>query len=523
MKRILVLSVIFVCICALLAAGCTTPAQQPPAQNPTAQPSVTQQPASPVSPKSQGDSLFAQGENAFRNSNYHAAEDYFALAKENYSAAGDKASFIKARDMVLRSMGPTVEFPYNRSAMEAEMAAAFPGVPAAELSRWLDADMTATLKSDGEVWYFEDTVNNVKYHNLSIMRAENARVKRTPLYDKLAPLIATPWKNGTGPYGDPVAYVGATEISIPRGELPANGTLKLWLPVPIETGSQTNVTIISVEPARYMKSSTGTGADLGLVYLEVPLEEITDPFLNVSARYRFVQHEQRFTIDPAKVKPYNTSSPDYRKFTAPSNNIVITPEMKAKASEIVGNETNPYLMAKKIYWDIITTHPYSHAPHLWMDMTGTPESSYVLKTGIGDCGSQSMYFAALCRSVGIPARAAGGYQMVEGTAGTHFWAEYYLEGYGWIPVDVTVSEGGEWSYNATPADLQRYHEYFFGSIDPYRYIIQKDVDIPLSPGAGDAVIPPSGWVQLPRSVCDTCPDNPLAIVSGHSKVTVTKE
>ncbi|MEI6841257.1 MAG: hypothetical protein WCK53_08320 [Methanomicrobiales archaeon] len=23
-----------------------------------------------------------------------------------------------------------------------------------------------------------------------------------------------------------------------------------------------------------------------------------------------------------------------------------------------------------------------------------------------------------------------------------------------------------------------------GSIDPYRYIIQKDVDIPLSPGAG---------------------------------------
>ena len=154
---------------------------------PSAQQSVTQQPASPVSPKSQGDALFAQGENAFRNSNYHAAEDYFALAKENYSAAGDKASFLKARDMVLRSMGAAVEFPYNRSAMEAEMAAAFPGVPAAELSRWLDANMTATLKSDGEVWYFEDTVNNVKFHNLSIMRAENKKAKHTPLYEQAGP------------------------------------------------------------------------------------------------------------------------------------------------------------------------------------------------------------------------------------------------------------------------------------------------------------------------------------------------
>ena len=43
-----------------------------------------------------------------------------------------------------------------------------------------------------------------------------------------------------------------------------------------------------------------------------------------------------------------------------------------------------------------------------------------------------MYFAALCRSIGIPARAVGGYQMIQGFAGTHFWAEYYLEGYGWF-------------------------------------------------------------------------------------------
>ena len=86
--------------------------------------------------------------------------------------------------------------------------------------------------------------------------------------------------------------------------------------------------------------------------------------------------------------------------------------------------------------------------------------------------------------------------------GTHVWAEYYLEGYGWIPVDVTVAEGAEWSYDATADERHRYKEYFFGSLDPYRYIIQNDVDVPLTP--------------------DTCTDNPAIMLAEHWTITVTK-
>ncbi|HOJ97906.1 MAG TPA: transglutaminase domain-containing protein [Methanospirillum sp.] len=31
-------------------------------------------------------------------------------------------------------------------------------------------------------------------------------------------------------------------------------------------------------------------------------------------------------------------------------------------------------------------------------------------------------------------------QMIEGSAGAHIRAEFYLEGYGWIPVDVPAAE-----------------------------------------------------------------------------------
>ncbi|WP_319579418.1 transglutaminase domain-containing protein [uncultured Methanospirillum sp.] len=474
-------------------------------------------------PSSQGDTLFAQGEKEFNASNFHSAADMFTLAQEKYSTAGDRAAYIRARDMSFLSTNAGTNFPYNRSEIETEMAQAFPNASAAQRDAWLDAPMTATLKSEGEVWYFSETIHNVRNHNPSILQEENTRAHHTPLYDELIPLITASWNNGNGTYGAPVTYTGSTVLNIPRENLPANGTLKVWMPVPIESGSQTNVTILSMEPSQYVQSSTGVGGDIGLVYLEIPLEEITDPFLNITARYSFVQHEQRFSIDPAKVLPYNTSSPEYLQYTASSKNVALTPEIKATALSIVGNETNPYFQAQKLYWDTITTHPYSHAPHFWLDVTGIPESQYVLETGIGDCASQSLYFAALCRSLGIPARATGGYQMIEGSAGTHIWAEYYLEGYGWIPVDVTAAEGGDASYNATPDDLHRYKAYYFGSLDPYRFIIQKNLDLPVIPDAGDAVIPPSGWVQLPKIACDTCTDNPMTLSFMFSKVTVTKE
>lgn len=382
--------------------------------------------------------------------------------------------------------------------------------------------MTVTLRSDGEVWYHDDTVSNIFWHTMTLMRKQTAATNHTPFYDELAPLAFATQKSGAYPYGEPAAWEGVEELSVPRDKLPANGTLKLWIPLPVESGPQTNVTIVAVEPARYVKSSTGTGADLGLAYLEIPLEEIKDPFLNVTARFRFVQHGEHFSIDPAKVKPYNTSAPDYRKYTAPGKNIVVTPEMKKKAQEIVENETNPYLQAQKIYQSIVDTLPYSHPPLSLLEMTNMPVSTYVLTTGIGDCGAQSQYFAALCRSLGIPARVTAGYQMVEGTAGTHVWAECYLEEYGWIPADVTVAEGAEWSYNATADERHRYKEYFFGSLDPYRYIIQKDIDIPLTPDLGDAVVLTRNVIQFPDAVCDTCTDNPSIMLAEHWTVTVTK-
>ncbi|NMB79239.1 MAG: transglutaminase domain-containing protein [Methanomicrobiales archaeon] len=484
----------------LLAAGCTS--QQPP-----------------VAPYSAGDSLYAQAETAYAQNNFHAAAELYHQAYEKYVDEGNASASKDARDKQSLAARMVAEFPYNQSQITAIIDEQFPEYSSERKASWLPCNRSQCITSDGEPWYFSNTVNNIRSNNIDVMREATKKMGRTPFYDEMKAIAARP-DAGPGIYVNPVTWEGSEFLSIPAEMLPKTGTLRLWVPLPVEAPSQRDVTIISVEPSQYVKSQTGTAADMGLAYLEIPLDQVSGNYLNVTARFRYTQYEVRYTIDPAKVGNYNTSDPEYRQYTASGRNIVITPEMKAKALEIVGNETNPYLQAEKLYWHVVS-HPYSNVPHVRLNAGRTPESVYMLESGFGDCGTQSMYFAALCRSLGIPARAIGGYQLVPGHEGTHFWSEYYLPGYGWIPNDVTIAEGAEWSYEATDDDRHQYKAYYANNLDPYRYIIQKDVDVPLTPSPGNAVMFDM-VVQSPKAVCDTCKEDPEFALLENWQVTVKK-
>ncbi|MDD1724310.1 MAG: transglutaminase domain-containing protein, partial [Methanospirillum sp.] len=303
-------------------------------------------------------------------------------------------------------------------------------------------------------------------------------------FDEVFPLIKAN-TSFDGWYGNPHTFIATNSVNLTRETLPENGTLRVWFPLPVETESQRNISMISLQPVDYVVSGPETDGDLGEVCFDIPLEEMTGEYLNISAEYRFTTYERRFDVNPGSIRPYDTTSYLYRKYTASQPNIEITPEVTKLAESIIGNEQNPYRKAELIYEYIIRMYPYSNVPHAYLTASDIPESTYMLQTGFGDCGTQSMLFAALCRSVGVPARSAGGYQLVPGIAGPHFWAEFYLPDYGWIPVDVTIAESADWAFNKTEEERDLFKEYFFGDLDPYRYTIQNDVDIPFSPDPGE--------------------------------------
>ena len=95
--------------------------------------------------------------------------------------------------------------------------------------------------------------------------------------------------------------------------------------------------------------------------------------------------------------------------------------------------------------------------------TGLHPISKLLDDGGGDCGNLSDIFISLLRYKEIPARNI---VMVGPADGTHVRAEFYLAGYGWIPVDVTfhMDFGGD----------------YFGHFTNGQYIIQdQQINIPV--------------------------------------------
>jgi transglutaminase-like putative cysteine protease len=93
----------------------------------------------------------------------------------------------------------------------------------------------------------------------------------------------------------------------------------------------------------------------------------------------------------------------------------------------------------------------------------------------GNCTDFHSLFIGMMRSSGIPARFEIGFPLPEGQIegdilGYHCWAEFYLAGVGWVPVDASEA----WK-NAAKRD------YFFGAHDTNRVFFTYGRDIRLSP------------------------------------------
>jgi len=142
----------------------------------------------------------------------------------------------------------------------------------------------------------------------------------------------------------------------------------------------------------------------------------------------------RYFVVPENVGHLSDIPPDIRSlYTADGSRFRInSPFIQKRVKEIVGDEKNPYWIARKIYQHLIEKLEY--------EMVGgwdVPE--VVLKRGTGSCSEYTFAFIALCRAAGVPARYQGSCVVRGDDASVdeafHRWAQVYLPNYGWIPVD----------------------------------------------------------------------------------------
>ena len=92
---------------------------------------------------------------------------------------------------------------------------------------------------------------------------------------------------------------------------------------------------------------------------------------------------------------------------------------------------------------------------------GNGNSIYACDIGVGNCTDYHSYFISLNRTLKVPARFHMGFsipQTDEGTIeGYHCWADYFIDGEGWYPVDISEADK-----NPDKKD------YFFGTVNEHR-------------------------------------------------------
>ena len=92
---------------------------------------------------------------------------------------------------------------------------------------------------------------------------------------------------------------------------------------------------------------------------------------------------------------------------------------------------------------------------------GNGNSIYACDIGVGNCTDYHSYFMSLSRTLEVPARFHMGFPIPGGkegkVGGYHCWADYYEEGKGWTPVDISEAD-------KAPDKA----EYYFGNVTESR-------------------------------------------------------
>jgi transglutaminase-like putative cysteine protease len=120
----------------------------------------------------------------------------------------------------------------------------------------------------------------------------------------------------------------------------------------------------------------------------------------------------------------------------------VNDQTRSLARQVVGDETNILLQARKLYDHVTGTMTYDAAQQSWKGST-----EHALVCSIGNCNDIHALFISLARSLSIPARLVLG-QALEPPppgeqacelCGYHCWAEFFAPGLGWIPVDASCA------------------------------------------------------------------------------------
>jgi transglutaminase-like putative cysteine protease len=198
--------------------------------------------------------------------------------------------------------------------------------------------------------------------------------------------------------------------------------------------------------------------------------------------FNVVRHEVIRRDFPGKEAAWDPA--DYSMWLTGTSLGPIDGPVKALADKITKGETTVLGKSKAIY-DWICKNMYRDPKTIGC---GPGDVCSLLERPGGKCTDIHSVFVALCRAASVPAREVFGIRQGKKspqdiTKWQHCWAEFYLPGYGWVPVDPADVRKMMLKHDLKLGDQKTkgYQKYFWGAWDQYRVKLAMGRDLVLNP------------------------------------------
>lgn len=275
-------------------------------------------------------------------------------------------------------------------------------------------------------------------------------------------------------------------------ELPPDaGTVRLWIPLPRADENQavSEVTFDSPLPLeRHHEPEYGNE----YLYLEAERSALPQPF-EICLRFRATRRENRVALKSAWGSVRASGSPEdtnlMARFLAPDRLVPIDGVIAALARQETRGRQEPLEKARALYDYVVRTLRYDKSGEGW----GRGDALFACDAKRGNCTDFHALFIGMLRATGIPARFEIGFSLPpDKTAGEiggyHCWAQFYVEPYGWIPVDASEA----WKHPEK-------RDYFFGAHDQDQVLFTLGRDIRFNPAQAG---PPLNYFIYPYAEVD---------------------
>ena len=255
----------------------------------------------------------------------------------------------------------------------------------------------------------------------------------------------------------------ATLREIPKGAK----AVDLWLPWPQTDINQTihRVTVDAPGPM-----TIGREARFGNQCLHISVEP-PDGILTVSLTIEATRKENSGSNEPLRDE-------DRAAYLMPEPLVPLSGPVQKLALEATRGLTADSDKARAIYDKVTGMMRYDKSGTGW----GRGDAIFACDARRGNCTDFHALIIGMARSAGIPARFAIGLPLPEARGagaitGYHCWAELYVRGRGWVPVDAS---------EAAKAPTKR--DYFFGNHDENRLELSRGRHLILEPAQRGAPI-----------------------------------